>query len=376
MLFPINPLQLQVRDSFADFVDREVLPQAAAIDHDKAFPKELFERVGHLGFYAMRYPESVGGSSMDTVSYMLATMELARGSLSLAAACTMQSLMATYFLFRFGNQHILDNYLSPALQGRCIGAICMTEPGAGSDLMAIKTLAKPVDGGYLLSGQKTWVTSAPVADFFTVLARVVGDDRLSVFFVPRQTQGLEIGKTIDKMGVRGSLTAEVFFADAFIPAHHLLGGQGQGTGLLREILAEIRLMTAALAIGTATAAMQFVLEYAKNRVQFGKPIGQFQAIRSKFADMAVSIDLATNYVLQAASLCDEGKSLQKEAMIAKLYASEMATEVCDQAARVMASYGYATDFPIERLLRDVRFTLIGGGTSEILKINISKELGL
>jgi butyryl-CoA dehydrogenase len=383
MDFELNETQKSIQQTFRDFVDKKVKPAAANIDEDKEFPLALFKEVGELGFFGMRYPEKAGGSGTDIISYCLAVIELARGSLSLAAACTMQSLMATYFLYRFGDEEIRENYFDAALSGDKIGAICMTEPNAGSDLNSITTTAKVLDDCYLLSGQKTWVTSAPVADFFTVLARTgpVGKndrigDQLSIFFVPAKFEGVQVGKNIDKLGVCGSVTSEVSFDAVRLPTNFLLGGIGEGTKCLREILAEIRIMTAALSIGVATAAYEDALEYAKSRVQFGRPIGKFQAIRMKAADMAVELETSKQMLFYAAWLSDQDLPRQKEASMVKLYASECANSICDEASRIMASYGYALEFPMQRYLRDARFTLIGGGTSEILKLNIAKELGL
>lgn len=376
MNFELAETQRSIQQTFRDFVDKKVKPAAAEIDENKEFPFELFKEVGKLGFFGMRYPENAGGSGADIISYCLAVMELARGSLSLAAACTMQSLMATYFLYRFGDKEIREKYFEKALKGNRVGAICMTEPDAGSDLMSITTMARVLGDGYKLSGQKTWVTSAPVADFFTVLARTDNHDQLSIFFVPADLDGVHVGKNIDKLGVCGSVTSEVSFDEVQLPANSLLGGIGEGTKCLREILAEIRIMTAALAIGVATAAYEDALEYAKTRVQFGKPIGKFQAIKLKAADMAVQLETAKQMLFYAAWLSDQNLPRQKEASIVKLYASECANSICDEASRIMASYGYAMELPMQRYLRDARFTLIGGGTSEILKLNIAKELGL
>jgi len=375
-MIALTDIQKEVQKTFQEFTDKHVKPVASKIDEEKQFPHTLFKQVGDLGFFGMRYPQSEGGEGLDVVSYILAVMELSRGSMSLAAACTMQSLMGTYFLYRFGNTEIKEHYFLEALKGNKIGGICMTEPDAGSDLMSIKTTATVTADGFILNGQKTWITSAPVANFFTVFARTNNHDQLSIFFVPATAQGVMIGKNIEKMGVRASLTSEVAFDNVHLPPHYLLGEIGSGTKCLREILAEIRIMTGALAIGIATAAYQDALEYANTRIQFGKPVGKFQAIQLKFADMAVKLETAKSYVLYAASLSDSNQPRQKESMIAKLYASECAASICDEASRVLASYGYATEYNMERYLRDVRFTLIGGGTSEILKINIAKEMGL
>ena len=376
MDFELNDVQKSVQQTFRKFVDDKVKPAAAQIDEQKEFPRALFQEVGKLGFFGMRYPESAGGSGLDIVSYCLAVIELARGSLSLAAACSMQSLMATYFLYRFGDEEIRSDYFSPALTGTKIGGICMTEPNAGSDLNGITTTAKVLDKGFLLSGQKTWVTSARVADFFTVLSRSESAGKLSLFFVPAKLPGVVIGNNIDKLGVCGSVTNEVSFDEVHLPPNYLLGELGQGGKYLVEILAEIRIMTAALAIGVATAAFQDALEFAKVRVQFGKPIGSFQAIKMKAADMAVQLETSRQMLFYSAWLCDKKLPRQKEASIVKLYASECANAVCDEASRIMASYGYAMEYPMQRYLRDARFTLIGGGTSEILKLAIAKELGL
>ncbi len=375
MDFELNDIQKSVQQTFKDFVDNRVMQQAAAIDENAEFPMQLFKEVGELGFFGMRYPEEAGGTNMDILSYCLAVIELSRGSMSLAAAVTMQSLMATYFLYRFGDEEVRGHF-DAAMRGEEIGGICMTEPNAGSDLFAIQTNALVKEDHFLLSGQKTWVTSAPVANFFTVLAKTDNHDKLSIFFVPTTLEGVVVGKKIDKLGACGSVTSEVSFDNVKVPKNYLLGEIGGGTKCLMEILAEIRIMTAALSIGVATAAFEAALQYAKEREQFGKPIGKFQAIKMKFADMEVQLQTAKHYVFYAAYLSDNDLPRHKESMTAKLYASECANNICDQASRVLASYGYANEYPLQRYLRDARFTLIGGGTSEILKTNIGRELGL
>ena len=373
MNFELTEIQQQIQHTFKEFVNRKVLPQAKAIDENREFPMQLFREVGDLGFFGMRYPESAGGSQIDIVSYCLAVIELSRGSLSLAAVCTMQSLMATYFLYRLGDEEIMS-YFNEALEGKKIGGICMTEPNAGSDLFGIQSKAEILDDGFILSGQKTWVTSGPVADFLTVLAKTDQTEGLSIFFVPTHLEGVKIGKQIEKLGVRGSVTCEVYFDQVRLPSNYLLGKLGDGTKYLMEILAEIRIMTAALSIGVATAAFEDALQYALERKQFGQVIYKFQAVKMKFSEMKVQLETARHYTLYAASLSDQNLPRQQESMIAKLYASECANTICDQASRILASYGFADDYSLQRYLRDARFTLIGGGTSEILKLNIAKEL--
>jgi butyryl-CoA dehydrogenase len=367
--------QQQVRETFARFCDQRIAPQAAALDEAHTFPQELFGELAAMGLFGMRYPEDVGGSGMQLSEFCVALEEIARGSMSLAGCAAMQSLMGTKFLHMLGNADIVERLFKPALQGKKIGAICMTEPNAGSDLDGIATRARKVDGGYLLDGQKTWVTSAPVADFFTVFARAGEEKKLTIFLVERGFAGLKLGRAIDKMGVWALPTSELAFDACFVPASHRLSKEeGDGELHLRKLLAEIRIITGAMAVGQARAALEAAVHYAAERRQFGKSINRYQAIQMKLADMATELEAATQLVYRAAWLRDAGKPHHKEAAMAKLFASESAARIADQAARVFASYGYAMEYPVQRFLRDVRFTLIGGGTSEILKLIIAKEV--
>jgi len=375
MDFELTAEQKQVREAFARFADERIAPQAAALDAAHEFPRQLFGELGRLGLFAMRYPEDVGGSGTGLAEFCLALEEIARGSLSVAGCAAMQSLMGTKFLHMLGNADILERLFKPALQGEKIGAICMTEPNAGSDLEGIATHARKVPGGYALNGQKTWVTSAPVADFFTVFAKAGEEKKLTIFLVERSFKGLHIGRAIEKMGVWALPTSELSFDDCFVPdSHRLSREEGDGEGHLRKTLAEIRIITGAMANGVARAALDAAVRYAAERRQFGKAINRYQAIQMKLAEMATGLEAAANLVHRAAWLHDAGKPHHKEAAMAKLFASETAAAVCDQAARVFASYGYAMEYPVQRYLRDVRFTLIGGGTSEILKLVIAKEV--
>jgi butyryl-CoA dehydrogenase len=373
MNFDLTEEQRAIRDAFARFCDKRIVPQAAAIDEAHAFPHALFGELAGLGLFGMRYPEDVGGSGAGLVEFSLALAEIARGSKSLAGAAAMQSLMGTKFLHLLGNADIVERLLRPALRGERIGAICMTEPDAGSDLQSIATTARPGDGGWRLDGRKTWITSAPVADFFTVFARSGDGGPLGIFLVERHFEGLVVGREIHKMGVWALPTSEVAFDGCFVPASHRLS-QDDGEAQRRKTLAEIRIITGAMALGVARAALAAAVGYAAERRQFGKPIDRFQAIQLKLAEMATDLEAAVHLVHYAAWLHDAGRPHHKEAAMAKLNATEAAARICDQAARVLASYGYAMEYPVQRYLRDVRFTLIGGGTSEILKLVIAKEL--
>jgi len=375
MNFELTDQQKAVRDTFARFSDERIAPQAAALDEAHAFPRALFKELADLGFFGMRYPEDAGGSGMALIEFCLALTEIARGSMSLAAAAAMQSLMGTKFLHLLGNANIIERLFKPALKGEKIAAICMTEPNAGSDLNSIATTAKKVEGGYVLNGQKTWITSAPLADFFTVFAKAGEEKKLTIFLVERSFKGLSVGREIHKMGVWALPTSEVSFDACFIPdSHRLSREEGDGEGHLRKTLAEIRIITAAMGLGIARAALDEAVRYSAERKQFGKPINRFQAIQLKLAEMATELEAATHLVYYAAWLRDANLPHHKQAAMAKLFATEAAATICDKAARVLASYGYAMEYPVQRYLRDVRFLLIGGGTSEILKLIVAKEL--
>ncbi|HZD52940.1 MAG TPA: acyl-CoA dehydrogenase family protein [Woeseiaceae bacterium] len=375
MEFRFTEEQQAVRRTFARFADERIKPCAARLDADHAFPLEPFRQLAELGLFGMRYPEDAGGANMDLISFCLALTEIARGSMSIAACATMQSLMGTRFLHMLGNDDIRERLFLPALAGRRIGAICMTEPNAGSDLGSISTYAAKVDGGYRINGQKMWVTSAPVADFFTVFARSGDNGKLTIFLVERDFPGVTVGRPIDKMGVWALPTSEVSFCDCFVPdSHRLSKEEGDGEAHLRRLLAEIRIVTGALAVGGGRAALEDAVRYASERKQFGRPINRFQAIQLKLAEMATDMEAAEHLVHYAAWLKDNGEPHHKESAMAKLFASEAAAAVCDKAARIFGSYGFAMEYPVQRYLRDIRFTLIGGGTSEILKLIIARDL--
>ncbi len=374
MDFALTEEMRAIQATFARFSDQEIAPKAEAIDAAHAFPHAAFKAIGELGFFRMRYPEAAGGLDLGLLPFCLAVEEIARGSMSVAGCVSMQALMATHFVHELGNEEIHQRLLEPAFDGEKIGAICMTEPDAGSDLHSIATKAVAVDGGWRLNGQKMWVTSAPVADFFTVFAKAGEEEKLTIFLVERDFEGLAIGRAIEKMGVWAMLTSEIAFDDCFVPQSHQLCEVGEGEAHLRKILAQIRIMTGAMGVGIARAALEAGLRYAAERKQFGKAINRFQAIQLKLAEMGTDLEAARHLVRFAAWAKDSGLPHHKEAAMAKLFATETAATICDKTSRIFASYGYAMEYPAQRYLRDVRFLLIGGGTSEILKLIIAKEL--
>lgn len=368
--------QILFRQNVAQFVKKEVAPFADAQDESEQFPRKWFKRGAELGFFGTRYPESVGGSDAGFVNYCILCEELAYGSMSLAAVISMQCMMGTDFLFRFGTEELKKRLLIPAIKGEKIGAFALTEPDAGSDLGNVRTTVKQDGDSYVLSGSKMWITSSEVADFFTVLAsrdRSQGVKGVDFFLVEKNTPGLTVGKNIKKLGTCASICGELSFEDCRIPLSNALGAPGTGAKNLKEMLAQIRVMTGALGLGLARAAFDASKSYAEERIAFGRPIGKFQAISHKIAEMAVDVHASKLLVYDTAERIERGERPMKESAMAKLFATEAANRIADQATRIYASYGFARDYPVQRYYRDARFLLLGGGTSELLKNIIAAE---
>jgi alkylation response protein AidB-like acyl-CoA dehydrogenase len=379
MDFTFSEEQQRFRDSVRSFVVREVIPQAAEIDELGQFPMELFKRCGANGYLGLRYPETVGGMEADFVTFCLMAEELARGSLSLAAAVSMQALMGTDFIHRFGSDDHRKRLLEPALRGEKIGTIAMTEPDFGSDLGGITTRAVRTEDGWQLNGRKMWITSATLADFFTVAAKTdpeAGFKGIDMFLVEKGTPGFSVGRQIDKLGVRASETSEVILEDVVVPLENLLGEEGTGFKNLGGILGEIRTMTGALGLGIGRAALEASIRYANERIQFGRPIAKFQAIAHKIAECATQLEAARGLVYRSAWLVAQDEADLKLAAMAKLFATEVANRIADECTRIFGSYGFAMEFDAQRYFRDARFLLYGGGTSEILRTIIARELGV
>ncbi len=368
-----------IRKSMARFVDNELVPKAQEIDEKGEFPRELFEQLGRMGVFGIRYPKAKGGSGGNCVLFCTVCEELARGLMSLAAISAMQSLMGTNFLFRFGSEEIKEKYFHPAMRGEKVACFCLTEPEAGSDLGNASTLAVRTENGFLINGMKTWVTNGPVADFYTVLCQTNPEKKfkgLNFFLVPADTPGLSRGKPFDLLGTRNTKICEIAFKDCFVPLDHMLGGEGQGMTNLLSILAEIRTMTAALAIGLQRAALGDCIRYAHERAQFGKTIANYQLIQAKIANMAVDLEASRLLTYKAARMVDDNIPCLTEASMAKYFATEAACRAADQATRIFGAYGYSMEYSPQRYYRDNRFLLYGGGTHEILQTNIAKWAGL
>ncbi|MFI5266796.1 MAG: acyl-CoA dehydrogenase family protein [Chloroflexota bacterium] len=365
------------RATVREFAGREIAPRAEEFDQHGVFPHDVFKRLGGLGYFALRYPEDVGGQDADFVTTCLLYEELARASLSVAAICAMQALMGTYFVFKYGTGEQKRQYLIPALRGEIVGTFAITEPNAGSDLGGISTVARREDDGWVLKGAKTWITSAPVADFITVGAKTNetrGLESIALYLVDTKTPGFSVGKPIEKLGTRSSLTSEIMLDNVRLPADALLGTEGEGVRNVGGILSEIRVMTGALSVGLAQAALDAAGKYANEREAFGQPISRHQAISFKLADMATQLHAARLMTYDAAWRIDQGLPVTQEASMCKLMASEAAATITDEATRIFGSYGFAMEFPAQRYFRDARFLLNGGGTSEILRMLIGRDL--
>lgn len=368
-----------IRKSMARFVDGELIPRAKEIDEKGEFPRDVFEQIARMGVFGIRYPKDRGGAGGNNTLYCIICEELARGLMSVAAVTAMQCLMGTNFLFHFGTEALHEKYFRPAMRGEKVSSFCLTEPEAGSDLGNVTTSAKRTEEGFVVNGMKTWVTNGPVADFYTVLCQTDPAKKfrgLNFFFIPRDTPGVSVSKPFDLLGTKTTPISELAFTDVRIPSHHMLGREGEGLNNLMSILAEIRTMTAALAIGLQRAALDDSIRYARERTQFGQTINNYQLIQAKIANMAVQLDASRLMTYRATRMIDQKIPCIKEASMAKYFATEAACKAADEATRVLGAYAYSMEYAAQRYYRDNRFLLYGGGTHEILQTNIAKWVGL
>jgi alkylation response protein AidB-like acyl-CoA dehydrogenase len=378
MHFGLTEEQEFFRTAVYDTVERMIMPHVVRIDETDEFPTELWKEFTALGYLGLRYPEELGGMAADPVTSMIFYEEIARGSVGFAQAVIMNVLMGTHFLYRFSSPEIKERCLMPALRGEKIATMCFTEDQSGSDLAATRTLAKKVEGGWVLNGTKNWITNGPIADFATVLATsdpALGMKGLNFFLVEKGTEGFSSGQTLHKLGARGPVTGELVLENVFVPDENLLGAEeGMGVNYLGEILDEVRCMTGAMALGIARVAFDDGLEYARKREAFGKPIGDYQLIRAKFADMATEMEASRLMVYQAAWRIGEGLPTRKHAAMAKMFATETCLKVVDEVTRIYGANGFAQEYGPQRYFRDARFLLYGGGTHEILRNFIGREI--
>lgn len=373
-----NPEEL-IRKNIARFVDTEIIPVAQELDKNGEFPREIFKKLAQMGIFGIRYPRSKGGAGGNTTLYCIICEELARGLVSVASITAMQCLMGTNFLFHHGADEMREQFFLPAMRGEKIGCFCMTEPDAGSDLGAITTRATQVDDGYLINGMKTWVTDGPEASFYTVMCQTDPKKKLrgiGYFFVPRDLPGVSISPRFDCLGTRTTPICEVAFKDVFIPKEYRLTPEGEGLNAFLKIIAEIRAMTAALAIGLQRAAFDDSVKYANERMASGQTIGKFQLIQAKIANMATNLEASKLLTYKATTMIDAGQDALKEASMAKYFATEAACSAADECTRIFAGYGYSMEYAAQRYFRDTRFLLSGGGTHEVLQSNIARWVGV
>lgn len=379
MDFSLSKEQEMIRSMVREFAVNVIAPQAIAIDKEAKFPEDIFKQMGELGLMGIPFPEEYGGAGGDTISYALAAEEIARvcGSTGLSYAAAV-SLGATP-IYLFGTEEQKRNYLTPLAKGYALGAFGLTEPNAGSDAGGTKTTAVKENDHYIISGEKCFITNASYAKTIIVTAVTGKNEKgrpvISAFIVPTDAKGITITDNYDKMGVRGSNTAEVVLDQVQVSESQVLGEPQKGFKQFLSTLDGGRISIGALGVGIAQASLDKSLQYAKERKQFGKSISSFQAIQFKLADMAMEIELARNMVLKAAWLKDQGKPFSKEAAYAKLFATETAVRAADQAIQIHGGYGYMREYEVERYLRDAKLLVIGEGTSEIQRVVIARQLG-
>ncbi|HYS73386.1 MAG TPA: acyl-CoA dehydrogenase [Thermoplasmata archaeon] len=377
MDFELKPEHDMIRRTVRDFAEKEIRPVAAEVDRTGAFPKATVVKMAGLGLLGVAIPQEYEGAGLDCVALAIGIEEVARVCGSHALIMAAHNSLCTGTIWLAGTEEQKRRYIPDLASGRKIGAWALTEPTSGSDAAAMRTIAKRTKDGWVLNGTKTFCTNAPVAGTFVIHAvtdPTKGNRGLSAFIVERGNRGLSIGKVEDKLGVRGSATSQVILTDCKVPKEALLGLENGGFANALKILDGGRIGIGSMAVGISQGAFDESVKYAKERIQFDKPIAEHQAIQFMLADMAMRIEAARTLVRRAAWLKDQGKPFKKEAAMAKLYASEMSSFVTNKAVQVHGGYGYIADYPVERMLRDAKLTEIGEGTSEIQRMVIARDL--
>jgi acyl-CoA dehydrogenase len=374
----LTPEQKQIREMVAEFVDEEVVPRAADIDATDQFPTDLVEDLAELGLMGMPFPEEYGGAGLDYHAYPMALEEISRGSGGLGTIVAAHISLAGNMLYQFGTETQKQEYLTPLAEGREIGAFALSEPQAGSDVPAMGTTAERDGDGYLVDGNKLWISNGSVADTVTLFAKTdpdAGNKGISSFIVrPEEDDGFVVEGTEDKLGDKGCPTAELRFDDMWLPEDRRIGEEGAGFVHALKTLNGGRISIAARGVGIAQAALDEATAYADDREQFGQSISGFQAIQHKLADMDTKTRAARLLMHDAADKKMRGENYVKEAAQAKLYASEVSREVANEGIQIHGGYGYTKDFPAERFYRDAKLNEIYEGTSEVLRNTIAKEL--
>lgn len=366
-----------IRNSVRDFVERHIAPGVIERDQQKEFPHEIIQLLADQGLLGIYHNEEYGGGGFDTVSFCLALEEIARWDASIALSVASHTSLASGHIALAGNHQQKEKYLTPLAMGKKLGGWCLTEPGTGSDSSNLQTTARKVGDDWIINGTKTFITQGSVGKIYVVLAKTdpeKGTKGISAFIVEREWDGVQPGEPIHKLGMNTSDTAEIVFEDVKVPHENLLGELNNGFVDTMKVLDGGRIGIGAISVGIARGAFEESIKYAKERKQFGKPIGDFQAIEHKIVNMATEIDAARMLVHRAALKKDRGNSFTKEASMAKLFASEMAERAALEAIQIHGGYGYTKEYHVERFLRDVKLMTIGEGTSEIQRLILAREI--
>ncbi len=377
MNFDYTPEQIQLRKLVREFAIAEIAPHVSQWDEEQIFPLEAVKKAGQLGYLGAIFPEDLGGAGLGYIEYSIIIEELSRVDPSFGLIVAAHNSLCANHIFTAGSNEQRRQYIPKLATGEWIGCWSLTEPEAGSDAAGTRTKAVFDNGQWVLNGAKTFTTNAQFAQVCVAMAvtdRTASHHGISAFIIEENTPGFRVGRKENKLGMRASATGEVIFTDCRLPEFQLLGAEGEGFVDSLRILDGGRISIAALSVGTAQGAYEAALSYSKQRRQFGKAISEFQAIQHKLADMATNIDASRLLVYRAAYMKDRGERVTKESAMAKLFASEAAVRICDDALQIHGGYGFIKDYPVEKFYRDVKLCTIGEGTSEIQRLVIARQL--
>ncbi|WP_379548374.1 acyl-CoA dehydrogenase family protein [Qipengyuania sp. DSG2-2] len=375
--FQLGETAEMIRETTGRFSDEQIAPLAEKVDREDWFPRELWSQMGELGLHGITVPEADGGLGLGYLEHVIACEEISRASASVGLSYGAHSNLCINQIARWANDEQKAKYLPKLISGEHVGSLAMSEAGAGSDVVSMKLKAEAVQGGYILNGTKFWITNAPEADTLVVYARTDpngGSGGITTFLIEKDMPGFSIGQKIEKVGMKGSPTAELVFDDCEVPEENVMGAVGGGVGVLMSGLDYERVVLSGIQLGVMQACLDTVIPYLRERKQFGKPIGSFQLMQAKVADMYVALQSARAYVYAVAKACDAGQTTRFDAAGVILLSSENAFRVAAESVQALGGAGYTLDWPVERYMRDAKLLDIGAGTNEIRRMLIGREL--